>query len=85
VQVPPVQRLPAAHVEQAAHADKVVKPVAEKKPLLHVHWVEPAAEALLPGQAVHDGVPAALVKVLAAHTERADPDLHELRATCLDR
>jgi hypothetical protein len=80
-----VQRLPAAHVEQAAHADKVVKPVAEKKPLLHVHWVEPAAEALLPGQAVHDGVPAALVKVLAAHTERADPDLHELRATCMDR
>jgi hypothetical protein len=34
---PAAQALPAAHVEHAAHAAEVALPVAEKKPLLHVH------------------------------------------------
>jgi hypothetical protein len=64
VHTPLSHLLPAAHDEQAAHAVEVVKPVAEKKPLLHVHSVEPATATLLPGQAVHEAAPATLVKVL---------------------
>jgi hypothetical protein len=63
-----VQRLPAAHDEQAVHAAEVVKPEAEKKPVLHAHWVAPEPDALLPGQAEHAAEPTDDEKVPAPHT-----------------
>jgi hypothetical protein len=77
VQVPPVQRLPAAHDEQAVHAAEVVKPEAEKKPVLHAHWVAPEPDALLPGQAEHAAEPTDDEKVPAPHTEQRPP-AHQL-------
>jgi hypothetical protein len=67
VQVPVAHRLPAGHVEQAAHAAEVVKPVAEKKLTEHVHCAEPATATLLVGQLVQVALAAAAEKVLARH------------------
>jgi hypothetical protein len=70
-------------------AAEVVKPVAEKKPEEHAHWVDPVEVAtLLSGHDVHELEPAVAVNVLTAHTgppgrrqRRRDVHQHTVRHT----
>jgi hypothetical protein len=61
VHEPPEHALPAAHELQLEQGAVVVKPEAEKKPVLHVHWVEPTAALAVIGQLTHEVLPAAVL------------------------